>query len=264
MIPYAFKYHRANSIAEARSLLKGDAKLLAGGQTLVSAMKLRLAAPSDLIDISRLKELSFIRRQGDALVIGAGTTHHDVATSGVVKAAIPALHTMAQMIGDPAVRYKGTLGGSIANNDPAADYPAALVALGATVKTTSREIAAEDFFTGMFSTALDENEIVTQVSFPIAERAAYGKFRNPASRFALTGVFVAKMKSGPRVTVIGAGSNVFRVTAMEQALAKSFTADAIKGITVDAAELNSDIHASAEYRAHLVGVMAQRAVASAA
>ena len=264
MIPYAFKYHRANSIAEAQGLLKGDARLLAGGQTLVSAMKLRLAAPSDLIDISRLKELSFIRREGDALVIGAGTTHHDVATSAAAKAAIPALRAMAGMIGDPAVRAKGTLGGSIANNDPAADYPAGVVAVGAKVKTTAREIAAEDFFTGMFSTVLEENEIVTQVTFPIPERAAYEKFRNPASRFALTGVFVAKTKSGPRVAVIGAGSNVFRVPAMEQALAKSFTADAIKGIAVDAADLNSDIHASAEYRAHLVGVMAQRAVASAA
>jgi carbon-monoxide dehydrogenase medium subunit len=264
MIPYAFKYRRANSVAEAQGLLKGDAKLLAGGQTLVSAMKLRLAAPSDLIDISRLTELSFIRREGDALVIGAGTTHHEVATSTVAASAIPALAAMAAGIGDPAVRYKGTLGGSIANNDPAADYPAALVALGATVKTTARNIAAEDFFTGMFSTVLDENEIVTQVSFPVPERAAYEKFRNPASRFALTGVFVAKTKSGPRVAVIGAGSTVFRVPAMEQALAKNFTADAIKGITVDAADLNSDIHASAEYRAHLVGVMAQRAVAAAA
>ncbi len=263
MIPYAFNYRRAQSIAEAQSLLKGDAKLLAGGQTLVSAMKLRLAAPSDLIDISRLKELTFIRREGDALVIGAGTTHHEVATSATVEAAIPALKVMAEMIGDPAVRHKGTLGGSIANNDPAADYPAALVALGATVKTTAREIAAEDFFTGMFSTALDENEIVIHVSFPVPERAAYAKFRNPASRFALTGVFVSKTKSGPRVAVIGAGSNVFRVPAMEQALATNFTADAIKGITIDAGDLNSDIHASAEYRAHLVGVMAQRAVSSA-
>ena len=264
MIPYAFTYRRPKTLAEARGLLKGDAKLLAGGQTLIAAMKLRLAAPSELIDISRLKELSFIRREGDALVIGANTTHHEVATSSVVAASIPALKVLAEIIGDPAVRYKGTLGGAIANNDPAADYPAALVALGATVKTTARSIAAEDYFTGMFATALEEDEIVTEVSFPIPERAAYAKFRNPASRFALAGVFVAKTKTGARVAVIGAGSNVFRVPEMEQALDRDFTPGAIKDIAVDPAELNSDIHASAEYRAHLVGVMARRAVESAA
>ncbi|HEX3753630.1 MAG TPA: xanthine dehydrogenase family protein subunit M [Rhizomicrobium sp.] len=263
MIPYPFTYHRATSLAEAQSRLKGEAKLLAGGQTLVAAMKLRLAAPSDLIDISQLKELSFVRREGGTLLIGAGTTHHEVATSQVVAASIPALQRLAEMIGDPAVRYRGTLGGSIANNDPAADYPAALVGLGATVRTTRRDIAAGDFFTGMFATALDEDEIVTQVRFPVPERAAYQKFRNPASRFALAGVFVAKTGAGARVAVIGAGPCVFRVPEMERALDNEFRPDAIRDIAIDPAALNSDIHAGAEYRAHLVGVLARRAVESA-
>jgi carbon-monoxide dehydrogenase medium subunit len=263
MIPYSFTYRRADSLAQAQSLLKGEAKLLAGGQTLIAAMKLRLAAPSELIDISHLKELSFVRREGGVLTIGAGTTHHDVATARTVALSIPALKSLAEMIGDPTVRNRGTLGGSIANNDPAADYPAALVGLNATVKTTRREIAAEDFFTGMFSTTLDEDEIVTEVAFLIPERAAYRKFRNPASRFALVGVFAAKTAAGARVAVVGAGSNVFRVTEMEQVLDGNFTADAIRHIRIDPAGLNSDIHASAEYRAHLVQVMAGRAVQSA-
>ena len=226
-------------------------------------MKLRSAPPAALIDISRLKELSFIRREGETLVIGAGTTHHEVAISPLVAAAIPALKVLAEMIGDPAVRYKGTLGGSIANNDPAADWPAALVALGATVKTTARSIAAEDFCTGMFATALEEDEIVTEVSFPIPDRAAYTKFRNPASRFALAGVFVAKTRTGARVAVIGAGSNVFRAAEMEAGAGREFHRRCHPGISRSiAAELNSDIHASAEYRAHLVQVMAKRAVES--
>jgi carbon-monoxide dehydrogenase medium subunit len=265
MIPYAFQYRRAKSLDNAKAMLAAapDAKLLAGGQTLIAAMKMRLANPSALIDISGLKELSFIRRDGDALTIGAGTKHHDVATSAEVRAAIPALAYTAELIGDPAVRHMGTLGGSVANNDPAADYPAALVALDATVKTMGREIAAEEFFTGMFSTALEEGEIVTEVAFPVAERAGYAKFRNPASRYAMAGAFVAKTKSGIRVAVTGAGPCVFRVYEMEAALAKSFAPGAVANITIPPDDLNSDIHGSAEYRAHLVTVMAKRAVEAA-
>jgi carbon-monoxide dehydrogenase medium subunit len=266
MIPYSFAYKKAKTVAEAEALLKAssEAKVLAGGQTLIATMKMRLAQPSELIDISQIKELQFIRKDGNSLVIGAGTKHADVATSADVRKAIPALADLAGMIGDPAVRHMGTLGGSVANNDPAADYPAALVALNATIKTNKRSIGADAFFTGMFSTALDDGEIITEVAFPIPERAAYMKFPNPASRYAMAGVFVAKTKDGVRVAVTGAGPCVFRQPAMEAALAKSFSADAIKGIAVDASNLNSDIHASAEYRAHLTGVMAKRAVAAAA
>jgi len=265
MIPYAFHYHRAKSLAEAEALLakSPEAKLLAGGQTLIAAMKMRLAQPSDLIDISGLKELSFIRRSGDALVIGAGTKHQDVATSEEVKRTIPALAHLAEIIGDPAVRHMGTIGGSLANNDPAADYPAAALALDATIKTTRRAIAADDFFTGMFTTTLEDGEIVTEVSFPVPERAGYSKFPNPASRYAMAGVFVAKTKSGMRVAVTGAGPAVFRVPEMETALAKDFSSAAITRISISAEGLNSDIHGSADYRAHLVGVMAKRAVEAA-
>jgi len=266
MITYPFKYKRAKSVADAEALLKGspDAKLLAGGQTLIAAMKMRLANPSDLIDISGLRELSYIRVANDAVVIGAGTTHFEVATSTDVTRTIPALAYLASIIGDPAVRHKGTLGGSVANNDPAADYPAAVLALGATIKTSRRSIAAGEFFTGMFTTALQDGEIVTEVSFPIPQKASYKKFPNPASRYAMAGVFVAKTKSGVRVAVTGAGPCVFRVPEMETALNKNFSPDAISGIAIDADGLNSDIHGSAEYRAHLVGVMAKRAVADAA
>ena len=265
MITYPFKYKRAKSVAEAESLLKGspDAKLLAGGQTLIAAMKMRLANPSDLIDISNLKELSYIRVANDAIVIGAATTHFEVATSTEVTKRIPALAHLASIIGDPAVRHKGTLGGSVANNDPAADYPAAVLGLNATIKTTRRSIAADEFFTGMFSTALSDGEIITDVSFPIPKKASYKKFPNPASRYAMAGVFIALTNSGVRVAVTGAGPCVFRVPAMETALAKSFSVSAIDGIAVATDGLNSDIHGSAEYRAHLVGVMAKRAVAEA-
>jgi carbon-monoxide dehydrogenase medium subunit len=265
MIPYPFKYERAKSLAEAEQLIKRspDAKLLAGGQTLIAAMKLRLASPSELIDISGLKELAFVRIDRDSVLIGAGTKHADVATSTEVKRAIPALAMLAGVIGDPAVRHMGTIGGSVANNDPAADYPAAVLGLGATVVTTRRAIGPDAFFTGMFSTALDEGEIIKEISFPVPERAAYRKFANPASRYALVGVFVAKTKSGIRVAVTGAGPCVFRVPAMEAALGKSFAPDAVAAIKVDESDLNSDIHGSAEYRAHLVTVMAKRAVADA-
>jgi carbon-monoxide dehydrogenase medium subunit len=266
MITYPFTYRRAKSVAEAETLLKDapDGKLLAGGQTLIAAMKMRLANPSDLIDISGIKELNYIRVGGGAVVIGAATTHYEVASSAEVKKAIPALSYLAGLIGDPAVRHKGTLGGSVANNDPAADYPAAVLGLNATIKTNRRSIKADDFFTGMFATALEDGEILTEVSFPVPEKAAYRKFPNPASRYAMAGVFVAKFKDGIRVAATGAGPCVFRVPAMEAALAKSFTPDAVAKIAVDANGLNSDIHGSAEYRANLVTVMAKRAVADAA
>ncbi|MGD0144370.1 MAG: FAD binding domain-containing protein [Rhizomicrobium sp.] len=262
MISYQFAYRRAKSLADAQALFakSPEAKFLAGGQTLIPTMKMRLANPPELIDISRLKELSFVRADERTVMIGAGTTHHEVAVSGDVMRRIPALARLAEGIGDPAVRYVGTLGGSLANNDPAADYPAAALALGAAIKTTRRTISADDFFVGMFATALEDGEIITEVSFPIPERAAYATFDNPASRYAMAGVFVAKFGSGVRVAVTGAAPSVFRNTEMERALANSFSADAIKGIKVDAGGLNSDIHASAEYRAHLVGVMAARAV----
>jgi carbon-monoxide dehydrogenase medium subunit len=266
VIPYAFQYHRATSLGDAEARLKSspDAKLLAGGQTLIAAMKMRLAQPSDLIDISGLRELSFIRAGGDAIVVGANTKHFEVAQSAEVRGIIPALAQLAESIGDPAVRHMGTLGGSLANNDPAADYPAAVLALGATIKTNRRSVAADEFFTGMFTTALDPDEIITAVSFPVPERAGYAKFPNPASRYAMAGVFVAKTKSGVRVAVTGAGPCVFRVPEMEAALTRSFTANAIAGIAVDPADLNSDLHGSAEYRANLVGVMARQAVNAAA
>ena len=265
MIPYPFTYHRPKSLAEAQALLAAspDAKLLAGGQTLIAAMKLRLANPAALIDISRLGELSYIREEGGALAIGAGTTHADVATSPIVRRAIPALAVLAEEIGDPAVRHMGTIGGSVANNDPAADYPAAVLALNATIKTTKRSIATDDFFTGMFSTALEESEIVTEIVFPRPDRAGYAKFHNPASRYAMAGVFVAKFSSNVRVAVTGAGSCVFRVLEMEAALARNFSPDAVASIAISPDGLNSDIHGSAEYRANLVTVMAKRAVAAA-
>ncbi|MGE0260528.1 MAG: xanthine dehydrogenase family protein subunit M [Alphaproteobacteria bacterium] len=263
---YEFEYSRATSLADAASRLGGDedARLVAGGMTLLPTLKLRLAKPTQLIDLTGLSELKGIREEGDALVIGAMTRHRDVHTSDAVKRAIPALAAMAGMIGDPAVRNRGTIGGSIANNDPAADYPAAVVALNATVRTSQREIAADSFFTGLFETALEPGEIVTAVRFPKVAQANYQKFRNPASRYAIVGVFVAKTPAGVRVAVTGAGPCVFRVTQMESALAGNFSPDAIKDIQVPADDLNSDIHASAEYRAHLVNVMARRAVAACA
>ncbi len=265
MIPYAFEYRRATSLADAEAQLgkSPDAKLLAGGQTLIAAMKMRLAQPSHLIDISALRELAFIRAVSDTVTIGAATRHFEVATSPVVNRLVPALAELAESIGDPAVRHMGTLGGSLANNDPAADYPAAALGLGATIRTNRREISADDFFTGMFSTALDDGEIITEVAFPVPERAGYAKFPNPASRYAMAGVFVAKTGSGVRVAVTGAASCVFRAPEMEAALARNFTPEAIADIAVAADGMNSDIHGSAEYRAHLVTVMARRAVAAA-
>jgi carbon-monoxide dehydrogenase medium subunit len=226
-------------------------------------MKLRLAAPSALIDVSRIKELSFVRREGDTLVIGAGTRHADVAASADVRTAVPALAHLASLIGDPAVRHKGTLGGSLANNDPAADYPAAVLALNATIRTTRKTIAADQFFTAMFQTALEDGELITQVAFPLPKRAGYAKFPNPASRYALVGVFVGEFDSAVRVAVTGGAPCVFRVPEMERALARRFSPDTVAAVAVESDGLNSDLFASAEYRAHLVTVMAKRAVAAA-
>jgi aerobic carbon-monoxide dehydrogenase medium subunit len=263
---YEFTYHKPTSLDEIANLLNAneEAKLVAGGMTLLPTLKLRLAKPSDLVDLAAIPSLRGITDAGDAIVIGAMTRHAEVNRSPIVQQGIPALAALAGMIGDPAVRNRGTIGGSVSNNDPAADYPAALVALGATVHTTKRAIAAEDFFTGMFETALQPDEILTSVRFPKLQVANYQKFRNPASRYAIVGVFVARTLAGVRVAVTGAGPGVFRVPEMEAALAASFTPDAIKDITIPDGGLNSDIHASAEYRAHLVGVMARRAVAACA
>ncbi|MBV8888400.1 MAG: xanthine dehydrogenase family protein subunit M [Alphaproteobacteria bacterium] len=263
---YEFEYHHPSSLDEAANLLGGgeDTRIVAGGMSLIPALKLRLARPSDLIDLVAVPGLKGITEEGGGLVIGAMTRHGEVMRSEIVKRVIPSLAAMAGLIGDPAVRNRGTIGGSVANNDPAADYPAALVALDATVRTNQREIGAEDFFTGMFETALETGEIVTAVKFPKPQAGNYQKFRNPASRYAIVGVFVARTGSGVRVAVTGAGPSVFRVPEMEAALSGSFTPDAIKDIQIPQDGLNSDIHASAEYRAHLVNVMARRAVAACA
>lgn len=262
---YAFEYHRPASVDEASKLLTGkdDPKLVAGGMTLLPTLKQRLAQPSDLVDLAAVPGLAGITVEGGTVTVGAMTTHATVQFSKAVAAAIPVLSDLAGGIGDPAVRNRGTIGGSISNNDPAADYPAAVVGLGATVTTSKRKIAGDDFFTGMFETALEPGEIVTSVSFPKPEKAAYVKFPNPASRYAVVGVLVAKSAAGVRVAVTGAAPCVFRWTEAEQALSKKFDTAALEGLTVDAGDLNADIHASAEYRAHLVGAMAKRAVAAA-
>jgi carbon-monoxide dehydrogenase medium subunit len=263
---YAFTFHRPQTLRQAAGLLakNEEAKLLAGGHTLLPTMKLRLAGPPQLVDLALVEGLSGIELKGRSLSIGAMTRHVEVNTSPVVAEAIPALAKLAGMIGDPAVRHMGTIGGSIANNDPNADYPAACLGLGATIITNKRRIKADDFFTGMFSTALEPAEIITKVSFPIPKKAAYQKFKNQASRFALVGVFVSKRGSEIRVAVTGAGANgVFRVPSFEEALKKRFSPKSLEGMSIPADGMNSDIHGSAEYRAHLVGVLARRAVAEA-
>lgn len=263
---YEFNYHRAGSADEAASLLKKaeDGKIMAGGQTLLPTMKLRLASPSDVVDIGGVTDLKGISVSGGTVTIKAATTHAEVAASKDVQKAIPALAALAEAIGDPQVRNRGTIGGSIANNDPAADYPAAALGLGATIKTNQREIAADDFFTGLFETALDESEIITEVGFPAPKKAGYAKFPNPASRYALVGVMAAETDDGVRVAITGAGNDgVFRSGEMEKALSGKFSPDALDGISVDADGMSSDIHAGAEYRAHLVTVMARRAVDAA-
>jgi carbon-monoxide dehydrogenase medium subunit len=263
---YNFTYHRPSGLRQAGNMLTKleDAKLLAGGQTLIPVMKQRLASPANVIDLNVVEGLSGIELKGRSLVIGAMTRHVEVANSDVVKTNLPALAELAEMVGDPHVRHRGTLGGSIANNDPNADYPAACLGLGATIITTKRRIPADDFFKGLFETALEPDEIITRVNFPLAKKAGYIKFRNPASRFALVGVFVSKRGSEIRVAVTGAGaSGVFRVASFEEALKKRFAAKSLDGLTVSADGLASDIHGSAEYRAHLIGVLAKRAVAKA-
>lgn len=262
---YEFNYHRPATLSEAGNILAScdDPKVLAGGMTLLPTMKFRLARPSDVVDIGGIAELRGIRDSGNRLEIGALARHADVATSDIVRSQIPALAALANLIGDPQVRNRGTIGGSIANNDPSADYPAAALALDAVIKTTQREIPAGKFFTGMFETSLEPNELVVAISIMKPKRAAYAKHANPASRYAIAGVMVAELKAGVRVAVTGAAPCVFRATNLEQALEKEFNASALNGLAVDPAEMNSDLHASPEYRAHLVLVMARRAVEAA-
>jgi aerobic carbon-monoxide dehydrogenase medium subunit len=261
---HAFEYHRPVSTKEALSLGKGEeAKYLAGGQSLVQAMKLRLSSPSDLVDLNFIKELSGIKASGNGVEIGAMTRHADVASSPEVKKAIPALAALAGIIGDRQVRHMGTMGGSLANSDPAADYPAAVLALGATITTNKRKIEADDYFKGLYETALEPGELITSVAFPAPKRAAYMKFKNPASRFAIVGVFVADFAGKVRVGVTGAGACAFRQSDMEKALAAKFAPEAVANIKVKPDGLNNDLHASPEYRAHLITVMAKRAVEAA-
>jgi carbon-monoxide dehydrogenase medium subunit len=261
---YDFAYHKPTSVADAVKLLADpDAKAVSGGHTLVPALKHRLNKPTALVDLSGIAEMKGIKRVGNAIVIGALTRHVEVANSAEVKAAIPALAYLASHIGDVQVRNRGTIGGSVSNNDPAADYPAAVLGLGATIHTSKRKIAADDFFLGMFTTAMDADEILTAIEFPIVEKAGYAKMKNPASRYVMAGVFVSKSGGTVRVAVNGAGPCVFRQADMEKALTANWSADAVAGVKQDPDGLNGDIHGSAEYRAHLVGVMAKRAIAAA-
>lgn len=260
---YTFDYQRPSSVAAAAAAFQGDARYLAGGQSLVQAMKLRLSSSERLVDLGGIGELEGIRTDGGNVVIGAMTTHATVAASPQVRAAAPALAELAGGIGDPMVRNMGTIGGSIANADPAACYPAGLVGLGATVRTNLRAIAADDFFVGMYETALQPGELIVSISVPAVTRAAYIKYKQPASRFALVGVFVAHTGAGVRVAVTGAASSVFRCQPLEQALARSFTPEAAKAVRVGADGLNTDLHGSAAYRAAMISVMAARAVAAA-
>jgi carbon-monoxide dehydrogenase medium subunit len=262
---YEFNYHRPKTLDEAKSTVSDadDGKILAGGMTLIPSMKLRLAGPSDLVDLADVDGLSGITVGSDKVTIGAMTRHHDVHSSADVQKAIPALAALAGGIGDPSVRHRGTMGGSVANSDPAADYPAAVLALDATVQTNAREIAGDDFFNGLFETALDEGEIITAIHFKTPDAAAYMKFPQPASGFAMVGAFVAKFGGDVRLAITGAQDCAFRVTEMEQALAANFSADAIANISIPEDDLLSDIHCGADYRAHLVTVMAKRAVDAA-
>ncbi len=263
---YGFNYHRPESLRQALDLLAAipEAKILAGGHSLIPVMKQRLSAPSDLIDLNAVDGLAGVDVDGDTIVIGAMTRHVDVANSPQVKDRLPALAELAELIGDPAVRHRGTIGGSLANNDPNADYPAAVLGLGATIVTNRRRMVADDFFQGMFETALAADEIITQLRFPVPGHAAYEKFKHPASGFAMVGVFVSKLSSEVRVAVTGAGSNgVFRLEAFEAALRDRLSPQSLEALVVPADGMNVDIHAGADYRAHLVGVLARRAVAKA-
>jgi carbon-monoxide dehydrogenase medium subunit len=259
---YDFEYQRATSVedATAKHGAAEDARFLAGGMTLIPVLKQRLDQPSDVVDLGDLDDMRGISEEGGAIVIGAMTNHHDVNTSDLVASKIPALALLAGTIGDQMVRNRGTIGGSLANSDPAASYPSAVLALNATIKTNNREIAADEFFTGMFDTALEEGELILSVSFPIPDEAGYKHFPNPASRFPIVGSFVAKTSDGVRVAITGAGPCVFRVTEFEDALSGGFDPDAIRDIKVSDDDLNTDIHASAEYRAHLINVMTRRAM----
>jgi carbon-monoxide dehydrogenase medium subunit len=258
---YAFTYERPTTLADALKHIGAGGQALAGGQTLLASMKQRLASPEKLVDLGRVSELSGVCQDGQALVIGATTRHAEVAENALVRQHIPALADLASQIGDKQVRAMGTMGGSVANNDPAACYPSAVLGLGATVVTNQRKIAADDFFVGMYSTALAEGEIITAISFPIPQKAIYMKFRQPASRFALVGVFVARTAQGVRVAVTGASSEgVFRHAGLEAALSKQFTPESAASVKIDASNLSSDLHASADYRAHLISVQTQRAV----
>ena len=260
---YAFAYERPASMADALAKISAGGQALAGGQTLIASLKQRLAQPSSLIDLAGVAELSGIKKEGNTLVIGAMTRHETVADSAEVQATIPALAALAGGIGDRQVRAMGTMGGSVANNDPAACYPSAVLALGATVQTNKRTIAADDYFQGMYTTALEEGELITAIHFPAPQKAAYAKFRQPASRFALVGVFVAQTANGVRVAITGAGNGVFRHAGLEAALTKSFAPEAVEGVAIDPAELNGDLHASAAFRAQLIKVQTQKAVRQA-
>ncbi|MBS0450296.1 MAG: xanthine dehydrogenase family protein subunit M [Proteobacteria bacterium] len=260
---YAFTFERPASLADAVKLATAGGKPLAGGQTLLASMKLRLSAPEQLVDLGGIAELAGVKKDGNQIVIGAMTRHADVARNADVKSAFPALAWLADHIGDRQVRTMGTIGGSLANNDPAACYPSAVLATGATVVTTQREIAADDFFQGLFTTALKDGELITAVRFPVPKRAVYEKHLQQASHFPLVGVFLAQFDGGVRVAITGAGNGVFRHAGLEDALNKSFTPQAAAAVKIDASDLNSDLHASAAYRANLISVLAQRAVAKA-
>ncbi|QHE87001.1 FAD binding domain-containing protein [Hydrogenophaga sp. BPS33] len=260
---YAFTLEQPKTLADAKRFTSGGAMALAGGQTLIASMKQRLSRPENLVDLGGIAELRGVKMEGQNLVIGAMTCHQDVANNADVRKHIPGLAALAGGIGDRQVRARGTLGGSVANDDPAACYPSAVLGLGATVVTDRREIAADDFFQGLFTTALEPGELITAIRFPIPQKAAYAKFRQPASRFALVGVFVAQTASGVRVAVTGTGSGVFRHAGLEVALGKSFTPEAVDGVAIDGADFSGDLHASAAYRAHLVTVQTQAAVRQA-
>jgi carbon-monoxide dehydrogenase medium subunit len=257
---HAFQYERPTQLSEASKLLAAGAQAVAGGQTLLASMKLRLMSPEKLVDLSEIKELQGIRFESGTITIGAMTKHQAVETNPVIKQHIPALSVLAGGIGDRQIRASGTLGGSVANNDPAACYPSACLGLGALIKTTQRSIHAKDFFLGMYATALEPGELITEISFPVPKRAAYAKFKQPASRFALVGVFVAQFADGVHVAITGAGNRVFRHEGLERALSKSFKPEAVENVIIDPSELNEDIHASAAYRANLIKVQTQLAV----
>ena len=260
---YNFTFERPASLADASQRVKSGGQPLAGGQTLLAAMKQRLLAPDSLIDLAGIASLAGVSKEGNAIVVGAMTRHCDVEHNDVVRSAIPALAGLAGGIGDRQVRARGTLGGSVANNDPAACYPSAVLGLGATILTTDRKIAAEDFFQGLYATALEPGELITAISFPIPQRAAYVKFRQPASRFAIVGVFLAQTAGGVRVAITGASAGVFRHAGLEAALNQSFTPAAVDGVAIDASSLNTDLHGSAAYRAQLIRVVTRQAVQKA-